>query len=193
MLRNNDILEIRWHGRAGQGVVTAAETLAEILAREGKFVQAFPNFGAEKRGAPISAYNRISSKPITIHQEITNPKIVVVTDPTLLGLINFAEGTPDDGIIITNSTLDPAYIKEKLKLHPRKVYSIDAYKIANEEIGRPIPNIPMLAALFKVTGMMEMEKFKERVRASLEKKLKKEVVEANLRTIERAYKEVKGS
>ncbi len=193
MSRNHDILEIRWHGRAGQGVVTAAETLAEILVHEGKYVQAFPNFGAEKRGAPISAYNRISSKLITIHQEITNPKIVVVTDPTLLGLINFAEGIPDDGIIIANSTLDPAYIKEKLKLHPRSVYSIDAYKIANEEIGRPIPNIPMLAALFKATGMMDMEKLKERVRASLEKKLKREIVEANLRTIERAYKEVKGS
>ncbi len=192
-MRNNNILEIRWHGRSGQGVVTAAETLAEILAHEGKFVQAFPNFGAEKRGAPISAYNRISSSPITIHQEITNPKIVLVTDPTLLGLVPFAEGTPDDGIIIVNSTLEPAYIKERLKLHPRKVYSLDAYKIANEELGRPIPNIPMLAALFKVIGIMDAERFKERVRVSLEKKLKKEVVDANLKTIDRAFKEVKGA
>lgn len=188
----NDMLEIRWHGRAGQGVVTAAETLADILVPEGKYVQAFPSFGAEKRGAPIMAFNRIGLREIRVHHEITNPKIVVVTDPTLLGLVDIKAGTGDDSIIIVNSTISPEIIKEKLALTPRKVYSLDAYKIANDEIGRPIPNIPMLAALIKVTNILNPERFKERLRASLMKKLNEKIVEANLRTIDRSFEEVRG-
>ncbi|MFQ6082350.1 MAG: 2-oxoacid:acceptor oxidoreductase family protein [Candidatus Aminicenantia bacterium] len=187
-----DMLEIRWHGRGGQGVVTAAVTLADILAPEGKYVQAFPEFGAEKRGAPILAFNRISDRPIRLHSQVKFPDIVIVTDPTLLGQVDIKSGTNDDAIIIINTTFDLNLIKEKLKLHPRKVYTLDAYTIANEEFGRPIPNVPMLAALMKVTTLLPVERFKQRIEKSLSKKLRTEVVKGNLRTIDRAYKEVKG-
>ncbi len=187
-----DMLEIRWHGRGGQGVVTAAVTLGDILAPEGKYVQAFPEFGAEKRGAPILAFTRISSRPIRLHSQVTNPDIVMVADPTLLGLVDIKAGTKDDAVIIINTTLDSNFVKEKLKLHPRKVYTLDAYTIATEEFGRPIPNVPLLAALIKVTSLLPIEKFKERIEKSLSKKLRPEIVKGNLRTIDRAYKEVKG-
>ncbi len=187
-----DMLEIRWHGRGGQGIVTAAVTLGDILGPEGKHVQAFPEFGAEKRGAPILAFTRISDRPIRLHSQVTNPDIVVVADPTLLGLVDIKAGTGDDAIIIINTSFDPSFIKDKLALHPRKVYTLDAYTIANEEFGRPIPNVPLLAALMKITSLLPKEKFKERIEKSLSKKLRPEVVEGNLRTIDRAYKEVKG-
>ncbi len=186
------IIEIRWHGRAGQGVVTAAVTVADVLAgEEGKYVQAFPEFGAEKRGAPILAFNRISQKPIRTHSQVYEPDIVVVTDPSLLGLIDVTDGAKEDAIFLLNTTFDISLVRKKLNLGARKVYALDAYTIAREEIGRPIPNIPMVAALIKVTGLLETEKFKEKLKSSLSKKLRPEVVESNLRTVERAFKEVR--
>jgi len=185
-------IEIRWHGRAGQGVVTAAVTLADVLAsEEGKYVQAFPEFGAEKRGAPILAFNRISLKPIRTHSQVYEPDIVVVTDPSLLGLIDITEGAKDDALFLFNTTFDISLLRKRLGLGARKVYALDAYSIAREEIGRPIPNVPMVAALIKITGLLEPERFKEKLKASLSKKLRKELVEGNLRTVERAFKEVK--
>lgn len=185
-------IEIRWHGRAGQGVVTAAVTLADVLAgEEGKYVQAFPEFGAEKRGAPILAFNRISQKPIRSHSQVYEPDIVVVTDPSLLGLIDVTDGAKEDAIFLLNTTFDIPSVRKKLNLGTRKVYALDAYTIAREEIGRPIPNIPMVAALIKVTGLLESKKFMEKLKASLSKKLRPEVVASNLRTVERAFKEVK--
>ncbi len=185
-------IEIRWHGRAGQGVVTAAVTLADVLAsEEGKYVQAFPEFGAEKRGAPILAFNRISLKPIRTHSQVYEPDIVVVTDPSLLGLIDITEGAKDDALFLFNTTFDVSLLKKRLGLDSRKVYVLDAYAIAREEIGRPIPNVPLVAALIKITGLLEPERFKEKLKASLSKKLRKELVEGNLRTVERAFKEVK--
>lgn len=185
-------IEIRWHGRAGQGVVTAAVTLADVLAgEEGKYVQAFPEFGAEKRGAPILAFNRISQKPIRSHSQVYEPDIVVVTDPSLLGLIDVTDGAKEDAIFLLNTTFDIPLVRKKLNLGTRKVYALDAYTIAREEIGRPIPNVPMVAALIKVTGLLESKKFMEKLKASLSKKLRPEVVASNLRTVERAFKEVK--
>jgi len=185
-------IEIRWHGRAGQGVVTAAVTLADVLAsEEGKYVQAFPEFGAEKRGAPILAFNRISLKPIRTHSQVYEPDIVVVTDPSLLGLIDITEGAKDNALFLFNTTFDISLLRKRLGLGARKVYALDAYSIAREEIGRPIPNVPMVAALIKITGLLEPERFKEKLKASLSKKLRKELVEGNLRTVERAFKEVK--
>jgi len=185
-------IEIRWHGRAGQGVVTAAVTLADVLAsEEGKYVQAFPEFGAEKRGAPILAFNRISLKPIRTHSQVYEPDIVVVTDPSLLGLIDITEGAKDDALFLFNTTFDISLLRKRLGLGARKVYALDAYSIAREEIGRPIPNVPMVAALIKITGLLEPERFKEKLKASLSKKLRKELVEGNLRTVERAFREVK--
>ncbi len=185
-------IEIRWHGRAGQGVVTAAVTLADVLAsEEGIYVQAFPEFGAEKRGAPIMAFNRISQKPIRTHSQVYEPDIVVVTDPTLLGLIDVTEGAKDDAFFLFNMTFDINLLRQRLPLGARKVFALDAYAIAREELGRPIPNVPMVAALVKITGLLAPEKFKEKLRASLSKKLRQEVVEGNLRTVERAFKEVR--
>ncbi len=187
-----ETIEIRWHGRAGQGVVTAAVTLADVLSSEkGKYVQAFPEFGAEKRGAPILAFNRISQKPIRTHSQVYNPDIVIVTDPSLLGLVDISEGATEDAIFIMNTTFDIPLIRERLSLGKRKIYALDAYAIARAELGRPIPNVPMVAALVKITNFMDLKKFREKIKLSLEKKLKPEVVEMNLRTIDRALKEVK--
>jgi pyruvate ferredoxin oxidoreductase gamma subunit len=187
-----ETFEVRWHGRAGQGVVTAAVTLADVLSSEkGKYVQAFPEFGAEKRGAPILAFNRISNKPIRSHSQVYYPDIVVVTDPSLLGLVNIADGAKEDAIFIMNTTFEIPLIRKKLSLGERKIYALDAYTIAADELGKAIPNVPIVAALVKVTQVMDFKKLKERLRTSLAKKLRPEVVEKNLRTIDRAFKEVK--
>jgi pyruvate ferredoxin oxidoreductase gamma subunit len=187
-----ETLEIRWHGRAGQGVVTAAVTLADVLSsEEGKFVQAFPEFGAEKRGAPILAFNRISQKPIRTHSQVYYPDIVVVTDPSLLGLVEIADGAQDDAVFLMNTTFDIPLVRARLGLGSRTVYFLDAYTIARDELGRAIPNVPMVAALVKVLGLMDLDKFKEKIKISLAKKLRPEVVEMNLRTIDRAFEEVK--
>lgn len=185
--------EIRWHGRGGQGVVTAAVTLADVLSKEKDlFVQAFPEFGAEKRGAPILAFNRISRKPVRAHSQVYYPDIVVVTDPSLLGRVDISSGAKDDAIFLLNTTFDLSLVRDKLPIGDRKIYALDAYTIASDEIGRAIPNVPMVTALVKVTGFVDdLEKFKERMKESLGKKLRPEVVEMNLKTIDRAYKEVK--
>jgi pyruvate ferredoxin oxidoreductase gamma subunit len=187
-----DTIEIRWHGRAGQGVVTAAVTLADVLSTEkGKYVQAFPEFGAEKRGAPILAFNRISQKPVRSHSQVYSPDIVVVTDPSLLGLVNIGDGAKEDALFLMNTTFDLALVRKNLKLGSRKIFGLDAYTIARNELGKAIPNVPMVAALVKITDLMDLDRFKENIKASLSKKLRKEVVEMNLRTIDRAFKEVK--
>jgi pyruvate ferredoxin oxidoreductase gamma subunit len=187
-----ETIEIRWHGRAGQGVVTAAATLADVLSSEkGIHIQAFPEFGAEKRGAPILAFNRISQKPIRTHSQVYNPDIVVVTDPSLLGLVDISQGAKQDALFIINTTFDIALIRERLSLGNKKIFILDAYTIASEELGRAIPNVPMVAALVKVTKLIDLDKFKERVEVSLSKKLRPEVVEKNMRTVDRAFKEVR--
>ncbi len=185
------MVEVRWHGRAGQGVVTASQLLAETMAREGMHVQAFPSFGAEKRGAPISAFTRLSKEKVRVHNEIENPDMVVVVDPTLIGLVDVAAGTDDHTLFLFNAPFDPAKIKEKLGLASSKIYAVDATTIALEEIGRAIPNVPMLAALLYVTNMLPVERIKKTVEELLSARFKKEIVEANLRTIDRAIKEVK--
>jgi pyruvate ferredoxin oxidoreductase gamma subunit len=187
-----ETMEIRWHGRAGQGVVTAAVTLADVLSsEEGKFVQAFPEFGAEKRGAPILAFNRISRKPIRTHSQVYYPDIVVVTDPSLLGLVDISDGAKEDAVFLMNTTFDVPVVRERLGLGDRKIYALDAYTIARDELGRAIPNVPMVAALVKILNLMDLDKFKEKIKISLSKKLRPEVVEMNMRTIDRAVKEVK--
>jgi pyruvate ferredoxin oxidoreductase gamma subunit len=189
---DKETIEIRWHGRAGQGVVTAAATVADVLSTEKNiFVQAFPEFGAEKRGAPILAFNRISKKPIRSHSQVYYPDIVVVTDPSLLGRVDVTSGVKEDAIFLMNTTFDISLIRKTISIGKNKIYALDAYTIAEDELGRAIPNVPMVSALMKVTGMMDLEKFKENIRVSLSKKLRPEVVEMNVRTIDRAVKEVK--
>ena len=187
-----ETIEIRWHGRAGQGVVTAAVTLADVLSTEkGTYVQAFPEFGAEKRGAPILAFNRISTKPIRTHSQVYEPDVVVVTDPSLLGLIDITEGSKDDALFVINTTFDLALIKTRLNLGKRWLFGLDAYRIAREELGRAIPNVPLVAALVKIMDLMDLDAFRRNIEASLSKKLRREVVEMNMRTIDRALQEVK--
>jgi pyruvate ferredoxin oxidoreductase gamma subunit len=187
-----ETIEIRWHGRAGQGVVTAAATLADVLSSEKDLhVQAFPEFGAEKRGAPVLAFNRISKKPIRSHSQVYYPDIVIVTDPSLLGTVDVTSGAKDDAIFIMNTTFDMSLVRNRLSLQDKKIYSLDAYTIASDELGRAIPNVPMVAALVKVTEIMDLKKFKEKIKVSLGKKLRREVVEMNMKTIDRAFREVK--
>jgi pyruvate ferredoxin oxidoreductase gamma subunit len=187
-----ETIEIRWHGRAGQGVVTAAVTLADVISPEKDlYVQAFPEFGAEKRGAPILAFNRISQKPIRSHSQVYYPDIVVVTDPSLLGLVDISSGAKKDAIFLMNTTFDISLVREKLELGDRKIYGLDAYTIAIDELGRAIPNVPMVAALVKIKEFVKLDDFKERLKKSLSKKLRPEVVEMNMRTVDRALKEVK--
>jgi len=187
-----ETIEIRWHGRAGQGVVTAAATMADVLSAEKDiYVQAFPEFGAEKRGAPILAFNRISKKPIRTHSQVYYPDIVVVTDPSLLGMVDISSGAKEDAFFLMNTTFDISLIREKLSLGERKIYSLDAYSIARDELGRAIPNVPMVAALMKITSLMDLDEFKKKIKISLSKKLRSEVVEKNLKTIDRALEEVK--
>jgi pyruvate ferredoxin oxidoreductase gamma subunit len=187
-----ETIEVRWHGRAGQGVVTAAATLADVLSKEeGIHVQAFPEFGAEKRGAPILAFNRISQKPIRLRSQVYKPDFVVVTDPSLLGMVDVTSGAKEDAVFLLNTTFSVDRIRQRLDLGTKKVYHLDAYTIAEDELGRAIPNVPMVAAFIKVTGFMDKESFKDKIRVSLSKKLRSEVVEMNLRTIDRAYEEAK--
>jgi pyruvate ferredoxin oxidoreductase gamma subunit len=187
-----ETIEIRWHGRAGQGVVTAAATLADVLSSEKELhVQAFPEFGAEKRGAPILAFNRISKKPVRSHSQVYYPDIIIVTDPSLLGMVDISSGAKDDAIFIMNTTFDTSLIRKRLSLGDKKIYSLDAYTIASDELGRAIPNVPMVAALVKITELIDLKKFKEKIKISLAKKLRPEVVEMNMKTIDRAFKEVK--
>ena len=187
-----ETIEIRWHGRAGQGVVTAAATLADVLSSEKELhVQAFPEFGAEKRGAPVLAFNRISKRPIRSHSQVYYPDIIIVTDPSLLGMIDITSGAKDDAIFIMNTTFDVSLIRKRLSLGEKKIYSLDAYAIALDELGRAIPNVPMVAALVKITKLIDIKKFKEKIKVSLAKKLRPEVVDMNMKTIDRAFKEVK--
>ncbi len=187
-----ETIEIRWHGRAGQGVVTAAATLADVLSSEKELhVQAFPEFGAEKRGAPVLAFNRISKKPIRSHSQVYYPDIIIVTDPSLLGMVDITSGAKNDAIFIMNTTFDVSLIRKRLSLDKKKIYSLDAYTIASDELGRAIPNVPMVAALVKITELIDLKKFKEKIKISLAKKLRSEVVEMNMKTIDRAFKEVK--
>jgi pyruvate ferredoxin oxidoreductase gamma subunit len=190
----NDLVEIRWHGRGGQGAKTAALLLADAALASGKYVQAFPEYGPERMGAPVASFNRISSKPILVHSGVTNPKIVLVLDPTLVDSVDVTEGVPPDGVIIVNTEKPSSEIKAQLGIKGAiKVFTVDASKISTETIGREIPNTPMMGALVKATGILDFKEMLDDTKKKLEKKFrsKPEVIEGNVKAIERAYAEVK--
>jgi pyruvate ferredoxin oxidoreductase gamma subunit len=189
----SDLMEIRWHGRGGQGAKTAALLLGDAALGEGKFIQAFPEYGPERMGAPVQAFNRISASPITLHCHVTSPQVVVVLDPTLIGPVDITAGLPDDGVLIINSPESPAAYRKKLNLKGRKLFTVDASKISVETIGRDIPNTPLMGALVKVTGLIDFKRMLADTKGKLEKKFRNrpEVIEGNLKAIERAYQEVK--
>lgn len=188
----NNLIEIRWHGRGGQGAKTASLLLADAAFNTGKYIQGFPEYGPERMGAPITAYNRISDKPITIHSNIYEPDYVVVVDDTLLESVPVTAGLKKEGAIVINTTKSPEYLKEKLNGYDGNIYTIDARKVSEETLGKNFPNTPMLAAIVKVTGIMSDEAFLEDMKGSFKHKFAKkpEVIEGNMKALELALKEV---
>lgn len=185
-------LEVRWHARAGQGAVTAAKTFADAAMGEGKFIQASPEYGPERSGAPMRAYNRVSDAPLRIYSQVTNPDVVVVVDPTLLGSEDILEGTGPAATLLVNTPLPPAAIREALKVEGRRIFTVDATQVALEEIGKNFPNIPMLGAVARVTAQFSLESAAEQVKQGLGKKILPKVLEGNLRALRRGYEEVRG-
>ena len=189
----NNLIEIRWHGRGGQGAKTASLLLADAAFNTGKYIQGFPEYGPERMGAPITAYNRISDAPITIHSNIYEPDYVVVVDDTLLESVDVTAGLKEDGAIVINTTKNYDYLKNVLNGYKGKVYTIDARKVSTQALGRYFPNTPMLAAIVKVTGIMNDEDFLKDMEGSFKHKFAKkpEVIDGNMKALEMALKEVK--
>ena len=186
------LIEIRWHGRGGQGAKTASLLLADAAFNTGKYIQGFPEYGPERMGAPITAYNRISDKPITIHSNIYEPDYVVVVDDTLLETVPVTSGLKNTGAIVINTTKNAEEIKGLLKGYEGKVYKIDARKISEEALGRYFPNTPMLAAIVKVSKVMSDEELLNNMKGSFKHKFAKkpEVIEGNMKALEMALNSV---
>ena len=189
----SNLIEIRWHGRGGQGAKTASLLLADAAFNTGKYIQGFPEYGPERMGAPITAYNRISDAPITIHSNIYEPDYVVVVDDTLLESVDVTAGLKKEGAIIINTTKDGEYLRNALKGYEGNIYKIDARKVSMETLGQYFPNTPMLAAVVKVSNVMSDEDFLEDMIGSFKHKFAKkpEVIEGNMKALEMALKEVK--
>lgn len=184
--------EIIWHGRGGQGAKTVAEFLALVALREGKYSQGFPEYGPERSGAPMRGYTRVSDAPIKMHSAVYHPDAVLVLDATLLNTIDVTEGMAGEGAVLINTPLAPSEIVSR---HPflagKKVWTVDATGIARAEIGRPIPNMPMLGALVKATSVVKLESVAGDVRKEFQEKFSPRVLEGNLKTIDRAFREVR--
>lgn len=185
-----ELIEIRWHGRGGQGVVTAGKLLAETALGMDQYVQAFPDYGPERQGAPIRAFTRMSPDPIHIHSQIEEPDVVLVLDPTLLETVDVTEGLKPEGILLVNTSRTPAEVRKELGWKTGKVFTVNASHIAIEELGREITNTPMLGALAVALGTFSPEKLAEEVRRNFSKKMRPEIVEANARAVLRAAQEV---
>ena len=188
-----NLIEIRWHGRGGQGTKTASLLLADAAFNTGKYIQGFPEYGPERMGAPITAYNRISDDPITVHSNIYDPDYVVVVDDTLLETVDVTAGLKTNGAIVINTTKSEDYLKSVLKGYKGKVYTVDARKISMETLGKNFPNTPMLAAIVKVTGVIDDETFLNEMEGSFKHKFarKPEVIEGNMQALKVALREVK--
>jgi 2-oxoacid:acceptor oxidoreductase gamma subunit (pyruvate/2-ketoisovalerate family) len=181
------ITEFRWHGRGGQGVVTSNQMLGKAALAEGNYIQAFPEFGPERTGAPVRAFLRISKKPIQIYAQVYNPDVVVCIDPTLLDVVNPSEGLKEDGTLVLNTTLSPDEVRSKYGLKGGKVVTVDATSIAMEILGRPFYNMPTMAAAVKASGVVKIETVIEEV---LERYPGK-VGDLNKAAMERAVEEAK--
>ena len=189
----SNMIEIRWHGRGGQGAKTASLLLADAAFNTGKYIQGFPEYGPERMGAPITAYNRISDEPITIHSNIYYPDYVVVVDDTLLESVDVTSGIKEDGAILINTTKPEDVLKKELKGYKGDVYTLDARKISLETLGRYFPNTPMLAGIVKISGIMTDEELIKDMKGSFQHKFAKkpEVIDGNMKALEMALKEVK--
>ncbi|MDR1113552.1 MAG: 2-oxoacid:acceptor oxidoreductase family protein [Candidatus Margulisbacteria bacterium] len=187
-----DTIEIRWHGRGGQGAKTAALLVADAAIATGKLAQAFPEYGPERMGAPVKAFNRISEREIRVHCAVEHPSIVLVLDETLLDSVNVLEGVPDNGTIIINTEQSADAYRRKLNFKGH-IYTVNASGLAVKNIGMNKPNTPMLGALIKATGILDYKKMLDDTKHKLEKKFKNkpEVIEGNVKAIQDAYEEVK--
>jgi len=190
----SNMVEIRWHGRGGQGAKTASLLLADAAFNTGKYVQGFPEYGPERMGAPITAYNRISDERCTIHSNIYEPDYVVVVDATLLSAVDVTGGLKKDGAIIINSDKSPDELKPFLEGYNGNIYTIDAGKISEEELGKNFPNTPMLGAVVKVSGIIPEDIFVADMEASMQHKFatKPQVIAGNMKALKRSMQEVKG-
>ncbi len=186
-----ELTEIRWHGRGGQGAVTASEILAEAALHEGKYFQAFPDYGPERMGAPIRAYTRISTAPIRQHCQVTQPDVVVVLDPTLIKVIDFTDGLKDDGVVIVNTKQSPSELRKEISFDHGRLFIVDATRIAMETIGKNFPNTPIVGALVKATGVVGKDAVLEEIKRRMGTKVSEKLVKANMAAFERAYNEVK--
>ena len=189
----DNMIEIRWHGRGGQGAKTASLLLADAAFNTGKYIQGFPEYGPERMGAPLTAYNRISDTPIRIHSNIYYPDYVVVVDDTLLESVDVTAGLKETGAIVINTTKSEDYLRKALKGYKGDIYTIDARKISEEALGKYFPNTPMLAAIIKVAKIMTDEELLEDMKGSFKHKFAKkpEVIDDNMKALEMALKEVK--
>ena len=187
------MIEIRWHGRGGQGAKTASLLLADAAFNTGRYIQGFPEYGPERMGAPLTAYNRISEEPITIHSNIYEPDYVVVVDDTLLDAVDVTAGLKKTGAIVINTTKNAEEIKPKLKGYEGEIYTVDARKISLETLGKYFPNTPMLAAIVKVSKIMDEDDFVKDMEGSFKHKFAKkpEVIDGNMNALKMALSEVK--
>lgn len=185
-------VEIRWHGRGGQGAKTAALLLADVAFQTGKYVQGFPEYGPERMGAPITAYNRISSAPIRVHSNIYNPDFVVVVDETLLEDVDVTNGLSKDGAIIVNTAKSKEEIIPHLRGYKGKVYTIDAHRISMATLGKYFPNSPMLAAIVAISEVIDRATFLREMENSYKHKFAKkpEVISGNMNALKMVLQEV---
>ncbi len=186
------MLEIRWHGRGGQGAVTAGRLLAEAALAKGHYGQAFSEFGPERRGAPVQAFTRLSSSLIRAYYGIANPNAVVVMDPSLADTVDVTQGLTEDGFLLVNTKAPPGLVKQKLKKTDARVYTVDASSIARECLGITIPNTAMVGALVRVMGILELEDVIAYFKAAFASKYSPKVLEGNLEAMRMAHEEVNG-
>ena len=191
-MKKQGLVEFRWHGRGGQGAKTACLLLADAAFAAGKYVQGFPEYGPERMGAPITAYNRISDTRCSVHCNIEEPDYVVVVDETLLESVNVTRGLQAEGAVIINTPKAPAEVRRKLRGWKGRVCTIDARKISEETLGKNFPNSPMLSAAVKVSGVLEEEQFMGDMEESFSHKFanKPQVVAGNMAALRRSWQEV---
>lgn len=189
-----NLVEFRWHGRGGQGAKTAALLLADVAFKTGKYVQGFPEYGPERMGAPITAYNRISDNEIRVHSNIYHPNYVIVVDEGLLESVDVAKGIKQGGAVVINSSRSPEEVKKEIRDFDGRVYTIDAKKVSVSCLGKYFPNTPMLAAAVKISGVMDKDEFLKEMEASFMHKFasKPEVIEGNMNALKMAFQEVQG-
>jgi pyruvate ferredoxin oxidoreductase gamma subunit len=185
-----DVLEVRWHGRGGQGVVTAGKLLADAALDAGLHFQAFPDYGPERMGAPIRAFTRLSRQPIHVHSQITYPNVVVVLDPTVIGAVDVTAGLTEDGIMLINTPMTPTQARHKLALSTGRVFTVNATAIALEHFGKEITNTPMLGALAAATGVFALDDLADQIAHKFERKFGEDVIAANIVALRQAAEQL---